>query len=179
MVKKIIIGLVLLIVAFMAYRVLTTQNLSPAQEASFSQDGLDIKVNYGQPSKRGRLIFGEESEDALVPYGVYWRLGANDATEITFGSSVNFAGNLVEAGGYRMYAVPGASTWELTLNSELGKFGYFDPDPELDVLKVIVPASASNTEVEKLTFDFDSDSTGLQMNIKWDKTIVTVPISKQ
>ncbi len=69
----------------------------PSKNASISDKGLDIKVTYGGPFKKGRLIFGEEKDKALQPYGKYWRLGANAATEITFSKNVTFGGKPVNA----------------------------------------------------------------------------------
>ncbi|MEQ8423940.1 MAG: DUF2911 domain-containing protein, partial [Cyclobacteriaceae bacterium] len=86
----------------------------------------------------------------------------------------------VSAGSYRMYAVPGPTDWEVSLNSELGVFfGAAEPDYSLDVVKVKVPAQATETETEQFTINFTSDSTGANMNLIWDKTKVAVPISPQ
>ena len=38
-----------------------------------------MKLVFSRPMKNDRVIFGE-----LVPYGKEWRLGANEATMITF-----------------------------------------------------------------------------------------------
>jgi Protein of unknown function (DUF2911). len=78
-----------------------------------------------------------------------------------------------------MYCIPNATSWQLTLNSELGKFGYFEPDHELDVVTVEVPVEVNPTEVELLTIEFSSDSNTASMNIMWDKTLVRVPITLQ
>src|SRR6266496_6809815 len=139
--KKIFIGLGVLVLAFVLFLVYTAMfPKSPTTSAEFSDRGLDIKVSYSQPSKRGRLIFGEAKDKALQPYGKYWRLGANAATEITFSKNINFAGKPVNAGSYRMYAVPGASSFQVFLNSETGiYFGVNEPDYTKDILKVDVP----------------------------------------
>jgi len=181
MLKKILIGVGLLLVVFVGFIVYS--NLfpkSPPTTKAFSENGLDINVAFGQPSKRGRLIFGEEKDGALQPYGKYWRLGANAATEITFNKDINFAGKAVKAGSYRMYAVPGANSFQVSLNSELGVFlGVMEPDYTKDVLKVDVPVVQSPTETEQFTINFASDSTGVNMDFVWDKVIVRVPISVQ
>lgn len=181
--KKIFIGLGVLgvlLVAFVLYGVLVVSKKSPIKTTEFSTNGLDLKVVYCQPYKKGRLIFGEEKDGALQPNGKYWRLGANAATEITFNKNVNFAGKPVNAGSYRMYAVPGATTWQVSLNSELGVyFGINEPHYDLDVLKVEVPVEAAPSETEQLQIDFVGDSTTISMNIMWDKTLVRVPITIQ
>lgn len=181
MLKKILLGVGLLLVALVGFIVYS--NLfpkSPPTTKSFSENGLDINVAFGQPSKRGRLIFGEEKDGALQPYGKYWRLGANAATEITFNKDISFAGKPVKAGSYRMYAVPGANSFQVSLNSELGVFlGVMEPDYKKDVLKVDVPVIQSSTETEQFTINFTSDSTAVNMDFVWDKVIVRVPISVQ
>jgi hypothetical protein len=180
MIKKIFIGLGVLLLAFILYVAYSIMNpVSPPMTAEFSDKGLDVKVMYGQPSKKGRLIFGEEKDGALQPYGKYWRLGANAATEITLSKNVTFAGKPLNAGTYRMYAVPGAPSFQIGLNSELGTFlAVSEPDYTLDVLKVEVPVQTA-PETEKFTFSFSSDSVGINMDLAWDKTLVRVPIVPQ
>jgi hypothetical protein len=179
MLKKILIGfgvLFLAFVAFFGFGILFPA--SPPTTASFSAQGVDITVNYSQPTKKGRVIFGDEASGALQPYGTYWRLGANAATEITFSKDVNFAGQAVEAGTYRMFAVPGATSFEITLNSELGVFlGVQEPDYTKDIVKVNVPVSSNPIEIELFTINFEESGSEILMNIAWDTTLVAVPIS--
>jgi len=179
--KKIFIGIGLLLLAFVlfvAYGIMFPK--SPPATTTFSDKGLDIKVAYSQPYKKGRVIFGEEKDGALQPYGKYWRLGANSATEITFSKNVNFAGQPLNAGTYRMYAVPGANSFQIGLNTELGVFlAVNEVDHALDVLKVDVPVEVNPSEMEQFTIEFSSDSTAISMNLMWDKTLVRVPITVQ
>jgi Protein of unknown function (DUF2911) len=176
----IVIGILLLAyAAYFVYGIITTRSHSPSETKAISHEGLDVKVIYCRPYKKGRLIFGSEQDEALVPYEKYWRLGANEATEITFSKDVTFAGKPIQAGTYRMYAVPHASSWEVSLNSELGKFGFFEPNYALDVAKVDVPVTNAPQETEQFTITFDPDSSGVNMNMAWDKTLVQVPINPQ
>ncbi len=180
--KKILIGvavLVLAIVGVVLYGALVASKRSPIKTTTYEGQGLDIKVVYCQPYKKGRLIFGEDRDGALQPYGKYWRLGANAATEITFNKNINFAGKPVNAGTYRMYAVPGATTFQVSLNSETGVyFGVNEPDYTKDIIKVDVPV-ATSPETEQFVINFASDSTGVNMDFVWDKTLVRVPITVQ
>lgn len=178
--KKIYYGLgliIIVIIGYVGYLALTTRSHSPTKTTTFNHEGLDITVTYCQPYKKGRLIFGE-GKDALLQYGKYWRLGANEATEITFSKNINFAGKPINAGTYRMYAVPGASSWQVALNSELGKWGAMEPNYSLDIVKVEVPVGAV-PETEQFTIDFSTESTGVNMTFAWDKTSVSVPITGQ
>jgi hypothetical protein len=108
--KNILIGtgvVLLLIIIWIVYALFIATPVSPPATAYFNEGGLEITVDYSQPSKKDRLIFGEENEGALQPYGQYWRLGANAPTEITFNQDVTFGGEPINAGRYRMYAIPG------------------------------------------------------------------------
>ncbi len=179
--KKILIGVGVVVIVFVlwsVYGLFFAPKKSPTTTASVSDKGLDIKVSYSQPSKRGRLIFGEEKDGALQPYGKYWRLGANAATEITFSKDITFAGQPVNAGSYRMYAVPRPDAFDLILNSELGvNFGAAtEPDHTLDLLTVKVPVEPLMPEAETFIISFEPDSVGVKMNMVWDKTRLSVPI---
>ena len=181
--RKIFIGtisvVIFAVIGYVAFRVLTSRQLSPSKTITFRNNGLDLKLVYCRPFKKGRLIFGEAKDSALVPYGKYWRLGANEATEITFSKDVNFAGKPLKAGSYRMYAVPGVSSWGISFNSELGKWGYDEPNYSLDVLKVDVPVETVPSETEQFTIKFSSDAVIVNMDLVWDKTHLRVPIAVQ
>ncbi len=176
--KKIFIGLGLVLVAFVgwvAYGLLFPK--SPKASASYNEGDVNIVVSYSQPFKRGRVIFGDESTDALQPYGKYWRLGANAPTEVTFNKDITFAGKPVSAGTYRMYAVPGAQSFQISLNSEIGSFsGAPEPDYSLDVVKVNIPVTKA-PETEKLNITFDKDGEVINMNLIWDTTLIQIPIT--
>jgi len=181
--KKILIGVVIIVISFiaiMAYRVLNSRPLSPVQTAVYNYQGIDMKVVYCSPFKKGRLLFGDVKDSPLVPNGKYWRLGANDATEVSFNKNIDFAGRPVNAGRYRMYAVPNHDSWNIRLNSELGKFGYNEPNYSLDVVTVDVPVETTSSELEQFTISFDTvDSSGVKMIFKWDRTLVRVPLMVQ
>ena len=180
--KKILIGVVIIVISFiaiMAYRVLNSRPLSPVQTAVYNYQGIDMKVVYCSPFKKGRLLFGDVKDSPLVPNGKYWRLGANEATEVTFSRDVSFAGKPLKSGTYRMYAVPNDQAWTIALNSELGKWGYDEPNHGKDILSVDVPVQSATAPKEQFTIGFQSDSSGVNMDIAWDKLRLSVPIAVQ
>ncbi|AQG82504.1 DUF2911 domain-containing protein [Spirosoma montaniterrae] len=132
-----------------------------------------IKVAYGQPSKRGRVVFGE---GGLEKYGKVWRTGANEATEITFANDVMFGGKMVKAGTYTLYTIPGEKEWTVLLNSTLGQWGAYDYEKikSGDVASVKVPVSMNKTAIEKLTITPANSS----LTIAWDNMTVSVPVTK-
>jgi len=183
MLKKILFGLgalVLLFVVYSVYELFIATPVSPPDTVEYSNQGLEISVNYSRPFKKGRLIFGEESDGALQPFGKYWRLGANAATEITVNKDVLFGGKPLSTGSYRMYAVPGAQAFQVTLNSELDVFfGVAEADPALDLFTVEAPVTMQNQETEQFTININHIGTGAQIDFIWDNFLFSVPITLQ
>ena len=176
----IILAILGVIVAFFLYGALVVSKRSPAETTKFNNAGVDYQVVYCRPFKKGRLIFGEEKDGALQPYGKYWRVGANAATEITFSKDVTFGDKSVKAGTYRMYAIPDASTWTVALNSELGVyFAVSEPDYTKDVVRIQVPVAAAPSETEQFIINFSGEGNTTNMDFVWDKTLIRVPITAQ
>ena len=169
--------LVLAAGGFFGYVTLFGSKASPKATAALHQGGLDVTVDYCRPAKKGRLIFGEKSAGALLPYGKYWRLGANAATAITFDHNVLFAGKPVSAGRYRMYAVPAASSWKVVLNSAATGWGAGEPDHDKDILTVDLPVEVAPTSTEQFTISFSGEPPAAKMELAWDTTLVRVPIA--
>lgn len=166
------------IIGFVLYQLFASPK-SPKDIATFSGNGVDIKVEYSRPYKNGRVIFGEVAAKPLLSYGQYWRLGANASTDITFSKNVLFGGKPVPAGSYRMYAVPGASSFQISLNSEAGvSAAHNEPDYSKDVAKVDIPVQ-STQETEQLTIAFSDAPPAVNMDIRWDRTLLRVPIIPQ
>ena len=180
--KKIIIGavsfIVLLAIGF-AYLNYRNRTLSPSGKAELTAGGLTVSIPYSRPSVRGRLIFGSEEQKALQPYGKYWRLGANESTEITVNKDVTFNGQPIKAGTYRMYAVPGADSFDIGLNSELGKWGAMEPDYALDVLHTKVPVEHVGTPVEQYTISLLEADGGINVVFEWSDVKFIVPVKAQ
>ncbi|MBD2752451.1 DUF2911 domain-containing protein [Spirosoma validum] len=136
----------------------------------------NIKVIYGQPSKKGRVIFGADGSSSLEKYGKVWRTGANEATEVTFKSDVMFGGKMVKAGTYTLFTIPGEKEWSVILNSTLGQWGAYDYDKikGTDVATIKVPVSMNKTPIEKLTITPANSS----IAIAWDNMTISVPVMK-
>lgn len=130
-----------------------------------------IKVTYGSPRKRGRVIFGE-----LEQYGEVWRLGANDATEITFTDKVNFGGEMLDAGTYTLFAVPMEDKWNIIVNSDLGQWGAYRHNTDNDVATVEVPVEIMGDSHEAFTMAFEEVEGGVHLNMMWDTVKAAVPI---
>ncbi len=179
--KKILFGvlaLVVLIAAAFIYLEYRNRTLSPPGEATLTSGGFTINISYSRPSVRGRLIFGPESQNALQPFGKYWRLGANESTEVTFSSDVQFNGSPVKAGTYRMYAIPGPDSFEIALNTELGKWGAYEPNYDLDILNTKVPVQKLASPVEQFTTSLAPADNGIDIIFEWADYKFVVPVRK-
>jgi len=148
--------------------VFSQETQKPLQSPRVTAEGKNVKISYGQPSKRGRVIFGQKE-----PYGKVWRTGANEATEVTFAKDGTFGGKPVKAGTYTLFTIPGEKEWSVILNSELKQWGAYKYDQSKDVLQVTVPATTiSGPPVEKLTITFPEN----KFVLEWDQTRVEVPM---
>ena len=166
--KKIL--LMLTILATTSSMVFSQETQKAVQSPRVTAEGKNVKISYGQPSKRDRVIFGK-----LVPYGEVWRTGANEATEITFTKDGTFGGKPVKAGTYTLFTIPGEKEWTFILNSELKQWGAFKYNEikGKDVLQVKAPATTiSGAPVEKLTITLPAG----KLVLEWDKTKVEVPV---
>lgn len=136
-------------------------------------EGKDVKVNYGQPSKRDRVVFGE-----LVPYGEVWRAGANEATEISFAKNVVIDKKEIKAGTYSLFVIPQKDKWTIILNSTLGQWGSYEYDKikDKDVVKAEIAVKKTKLQ-EKLTYSFKDTTGGTVLTIAWDEVEVELPIS--
>jgi len=163
--------LLLAAMAFVGTTLLTTD--AAAQGKASPHDTVtvkNIKVTYGRPYKKNRVIFG-----GLEKYGNVWRTGADQATEITFTKDATFGGKPVKAGTYTLFTIPQEKEWTIILNSKLGQWGAYkyEENKASDVLQVKVPVKHLENVVEQHTIRFTPKN---EMIIEWDQTQVAVPI---
>lgn len=174
--KLLIIVVIVVAVAALIYYNQQNRKLSPAGNVSLANGELVVSIQYSRPSVRNRVIFGSKEEGALQPYGEYWRLGANESSEITFSQNVLFNGSPVNKGSYRMYAIPGPESFEIILNSELGVWGWFTPDEEADVLKTKLTVERIPS-VELFTINMLATGDTTNVNFEWEKVRLSLPVS--
>lgn len=150
-----------------------TARTSPGTTTKATIGTTNISIDYSQPFKKGREVFGK-----LVPYGEVWRTGANEATIITTDKDIQVAGKILKAGKYQLFTIPNAEKWTIIFNSKLGQWGAFFHDEKSDVLRVEVPSGSNDTMLEQLLIEVESAPVS-GFTIAWDKTKVVVPISAQ
>lgn len=176
--KKIIIGFLIILISitfFFVYPIWFNPK-SPKSEVSINADGLNIEIQYSRPSKRDRLIFGTEDQDALLTYGKYWRLGANAPTVISINKTVRFGGKDLKFGKYSMYAIPNNDFWDIRLNLKINSSGYNQPESTYDVLNIFAPVYKTGKSVEQLTINLRDLDSLVEMTIEWDNQGVMIPV---
>lgn len=149
------------------------KKLSPITMSIFKNERNYLKVTYGQPSKRGRKVFG-----SLIPYGKIWRTGANEATEITLINDVKINKKRFKAGTYTIFTIPGQNKWTIIFNREVGQWGAFDYPKyrSQDVLRYEAKVLEVNDTYESFTIFFQERKKGVNLIMVWSHTMVMVPI---
>ena len=150
----------------------------PASAACKFSDGKTIKIDYSSPRAKGRKIFGEASEKALVPYGQIWRTGANDATTFVTDTNVTVGGKAVPAGSYTIFTVPKADAWSLVISKKTGEWGTDYPGEKEDLVRVPMTVSKTSAPVENFTIAFDQAGSKCTLRTEWENTRASVDITK-
>lgn len=145
---------------------------SPNASVSQTVGVTDIIVTYARPSVKGRVVFGE-----LEKFGKPWRVGANEATTITFAHNVKIEGKPVSAGTYAFLAIPKTERdWTIIINGVANMWGAYVYDSTKDVVRVDVKAQPTEHK-ELLTFEFtDVTPRSATLSFAWAKTRVPVKI---
>lgn len=136
---------------------------------------LRARVLYSRPHKKGRTIFGE-AENNLCTYGKPWRLGANEATEITFFVDVLIANTKINKGTYVIYCIPNKDNWDIKLNSNLFTWG-LHIDETKDVFTTNIKTTVQEPTLENFTMVFEENKNGSNLIMAWDNVKVVLPIS--
>jgi hypothetical protein len=176
--------LLLIIIGVLLYlRFFYAKSFSPESDVNFEADKLKIHINYNRPYKKGRLIFGDQKDGALVPFGKVWRTGANEATVFETNLDLKIKDQTLKAGAYSFWTIPGEQSWTIIFNSEYGQWGIdyngvANRDPKNDVLTLIVPsAPIKDKEIEQFSISLEKMGEEMEMILLWDKTLVAIPFS--
>ncbi|AXT57570.1 DUF2911 domain-containing protein [Aquimarina sp. AD1] len=86
--------------------------LSPSSKTTQTVGLTEIEIEYSRPSKRNRIIFGE---NGIIPFGELWRTGANAATKISFSDDLTISGIALKKGSYTILTKPNESNWQVYL----------------------------------------------------------------
>jgi hypothetical protein len=153
---------------------------SPLDSISFTVSKQPVKLCYGRPSSRGRVMLGGKN----VPYGKLWRTGANEPTIFFTPIPLNVAGLQVPPGMYALYTVPGPKEWEIIVNRSTSQWGkedqYTDEIKAQELGRAKVKSEKLAAPVETFTIRAEpvgSDAKALVL--EWEKTRVRIPITAE
>ena len=175
------------LVAASAARPLGT--LSPADSVQATVGSAALKIKYGRPAARGRVIFGN-----VVPWNQVWRTGANFATNLTTSGDLVIGGAPVPAGSYTLWTLPSATGWKLIVNKQtkapcanaeqcgnprraaLWGTAYA---ADSDLVRVDARVETLPQPVEQFTIALDGQGDAAVLRLEWDRTRVSVPVAKR
>ncbi|MGH1364572.1 MAG: DUF2911 domain-containing protein [Calditrichia bacterium] len=147
-------------------------SLSPRVTKTTSVGLYTVKLDYGQPGVKDRVIFG-----GLVPYGKVWRTGANSSTKFSVDAEFTFADNTVPTGDYALYTIPGEKEWTIIIHKNTKLWGSSNYDEADDLVRFTVPTIELKDNVETFTIHFANfHNKGADLVIAWEKTKVIVPV---
>jgi len=152
------------------------ERASPLDSIATQIGGGTMKLCYSRPSARGRKIMG-----GLVPFDQPWRLGANEATSISVPFPAEIAGVRVKPGTYTLYAIPGASKWQIVTNRAVQRWGV-PINSEVragDAGAGAVATESLGAPVETLTLKFaPAAGDATELVVEWERTRVRIPIRR-
>ena len=140
---------------------------SPAETATGIINGATITINYGSPSVKGRVIWGD-----LVPLGKVWRAGANEATTFETSKDISVAGQKLPAGKYSFFIIPEKDNVTVIFNKEAKQWGAYDYDSKKDQLRIKVKPQPKTDSTEKLTYTVNKDN----VTLDWEKWNIVIPV---
>jgi hypothetical protein len=146
----------------------------PASAECKLPDGKTVKIDYSSPRAKGRKIYG-----GLVPYGQVWRAGANEATTLVTQANLSIGGKDVPAGSYTLFTIPNPDKWTLIISKKTGEWGTPYPGEGEDLTRLDMPASKLGSAMENFTISFVPSGDGCTMQMDWDMTRASVPISEK
>jgi len=129
------------------------------------------RVIYSRPHRQGRKIFG-----GLLKYGEYWRLGANEATEMELFEPLRIQNKTVAKGRYILYCIPSDSSWTIVFNTNAYTWG-LKQNPQHDAYRFEIPVQKTPTTIENFTMVFQGAGTQGNLVIAWDDVEARLPFS--
>lgn len=149
---------------------------SPLDSVMIRLGDATAKLCYGRPSARGRVMVGGED-----PFGLPWRMGANEPTTLHLPFPARVGSVDVAPGSYTLYAVPEADSWTIVVNDNTNRWG-IPLSPEVrrsDVGTFTVRPSPLQPPVETLTFRFEGGGGSGALVYEWEGITFRIPIARR
>jgi Protein of unknown function (DUF2911) len=151
---------------------------SPPATANVTLGGKAISIQYNAPSLRGRHIGSPD----FVPYGQWWRTGANPATTLVTPTNLKIGTLTVPAGTYTIYTVPAAGAWQLIINKQTGQWGTeYHQEQDLGRTPMMSQPSkpiSSPQEVMSISFE-NTHGKSTELHVRWENSDQYVPVTAE
>lgn len=167
--------LTVLAIALVGYWMMSTRGLSPKETAHFEEGTVAVHINYGSPQMRGRNIFGGAEEKPVLEWGKYWRLGANEATQITTNTPLQFGTNVLQPGSYSLYAFPHPTHLTIVVNAARDRWGYSAPDIEKDLFRMDAAVVPADSTAEGFVVAFEMGPQSNEIRFQWSGYLAVLP----
>ena len=147
-------------------------SLSPKVVSKQKVGLANFTLEYGQPSKNNRKIFG-----SLIPYNKIWRTGANASTKITLDKEASFANTIIPIGTYGLYTIPGKKEWTIIIHKKSNLWGAGNYQKENDLVRFTTPVKTTIDTYETLNIRFENFTVdGADLIIVWENSKITIPV---
>lgn len=158
-----------LLFAFTVAIPLSAQTNAPAArgKAEATVKGKALSISYGRPTLKGRDLLAQAKP------GMVWRVGTNEATEITTAGDLVVDGKELKAGKYSLWVrKTGDDTWTLAFHPKTGVWGA----PALKegyAAELPLKLTKADTAAEELMIHLaDRDGKG-EIQIHWGTALLT------
>ncbi len=156
---------------------LPEERISPQASVTQHIGFAKIEINFSRPGVKGREIWGK-----LIPYGfapaeppygsgelMPWRAGADENTTLFLSHEGKINGNVVPAGTYSLFMIPGKEEWTIIFNKDHKAWGSYFYNPAKDLLRINVKPQQSQFQ-EWLNFGYENLTPGsCEAFLQWEK----------
>ncbi len=147
---------------------------SPRDSVVTTVAGANINVNYGRPSKRGRVLFNGLAD---MKWGMVWRTGANEATQFSTSKPLAFGAITVPAGTYTLFTkLEENGKWELIVNTQTKQWGTAY-DAKQDLVRIPMTVTSNNAVVEQMEIMVKPAGKGGEIIVAWDNYKAIAPFT--
>lgn len=150
-----------------------TKNLSPHATAMALIGNAHIHISYSSPSVRNRIIFG-----GLISYNTVWQAGAHNATWIKTDKDLVIGTEILPAGKYGFFVIPGKEIWKVLFNKRWNQHGKDEFNEAENIVSIEIVPKKLNEIQDSLLYDVKKigENKGI-ISLAWEKVKIEIPFS--
>ena len=171
--KKIIAALIIVSSTLTVNSQISTPRPSPLSTVTQKVGLTEFSVTYSRPSAKDRKVFG-----GIVAYDKLWRTGANMATVFKADTDFKINNEVVPAGEYALFTIPGEASWTIILSKNPKQGGTSEYKQEEDQIRFSVKPMNYASTTESFTIQFANlrdDKASVQLI--WENTLVSFDVN--